>query len=81
MTKLQVIVHPVKKEFRRKHCGFDHDTPDDFVKSQVRLKLNIARINKYKCKRICIYTECVLVGSPSIDTHWVRNICIIYIGT
>ncbi|XP_017860353.1 PREDICTED: protein rolling stone isoform X1 [Drosophila arizonae] len=35
MTKLQVIVlHPVKKEFKRKHCGFDHDTPDDFVKSQ-----------------------------------------------
>ncbi|XP_034474142.1 protein rolling stone [Drosophila innubila] len=34
MTKLQVIVHPVRKEFRRKRCGFDHDTPDDFVKSQ-----------------------------------------------
>ncbi|KAL7739157.1 hypothetical protein ACLKA6_010380 [Drosophila palustris] len=34
MTKLQVIVHPVKKEFQRKRCGFDHDTPDDFVKSQ-----------------------------------------------
>ncbi|EDW52215.1 protein rolling stone [Drosophila sechellia] len=34
MSKLQVIVHPVKKEFQRKSCGFDHDTPDDFVKSQ-----------------------------------------------
>ncbi|XP_062127035.1 protein rolling stone [Drosophila sulfurigaster albostrigata] len=34
MTKLQVIVHPVRKEFRRKRCGFDHDTPDVFVKSQ-----------------------------------------------
>lgn len=34
MGKLQVIVHPVKKEFQRKSCGFDHDTPDDFVKSQ-----------------------------------------------
>lgn len=39
MSKLQVIVHPVKKEFQRKSCGFDHDTPDDFVKSQVRIKL------------------------------------------
>jgi len=37
MSKLQVIVHPVKKEFQRKSCGFDHDTPDDFVKSQVRI--------------------------------------------
>ncbi|EDV94060.1 protein rolling stone [Drosophila grimshawi] len=34
MAKLEVIVHPVRKEFRRKRCGFDHDTPDDFVKSQ-----------------------------------------------
>ncbi|XP_034667925.1 protein rolling stone [Drosophila subobscura] len=34
MSKLQVIVQPVKKEFARKSCGFDHDTPDDFVKSQ-----------------------------------------------
>ncbi|EDW76201.1 uncharacterized protein Dwil_GK14787 [Drosophila willistoni] len=34
MSKLQGIVHPVKKEFRRKGCGFDHHTPDDFVKSQ-----------------------------------------------
>lgn len=39
MGKLQVIVHPVKKEFQRKSCGFDHDTPDDFVKSQVRIQV------------------------------------------
>ncbi|XP_030377590.1 protein rolling stone [Scaptodrosophila lebanonensis] len=34
MSKLSVLVHPVKKEFRRKACGFDHEAPDDFVKSQ-----------------------------------------------
>lgn len=35
MTKLRVVINPVKKELRLKRCGFDHDTPDDFVKSQV----------------------------------------------
>ncbi|CAD6996699.1 unnamed protein product [Ceratitis capitata] len=34
MSRLHVIVHPVKKEFRRDKCGFDHSPADDFVKSQ-----------------------------------------------
>lgn len=35
MKALKDIVHPVKKEFRREKCGFEHSPPDDFVKSQV----------------------------------------------
>ncbi|XP_053957633.1 protein rolling stone [Anastrepha ludens] len=34
MSRLHEIVHPVKKEFRRDKCGFDHTPADDFVKSQ-----------------------------------------------
>ncbi|XP_036320866.1 protein rolling stone isoform X3 [Rhagoletis pomonella] len=34
MSRLRVIVHPVKKEFRRDKCGFHHTPADDFVKSQ-----------------------------------------------
>lgn len=35
MKALKDLVHPVKKEFRREKCGFEHTPPDDFVKSQV----------------------------------------------
>ncbi|XP_075151374.1 protein rolling stone [Haematobia irritans] len=34
MKAIKEIVHPVKKEFRREKCGFEHTPPDDFVKSQ-----------------------------------------------
>ncbi|XP_073823059.1 protein rolling stone [Musca autumnalis] len=34
MKAIKDIVHPVKKEFRREKCGFEHTPPDDFVKSQ-----------------------------------------------
>ncbi|KAI8119300.1 Protein rolling stone, partial [Lucilia cuprina] len=34
MKALKDLVHPVKKEFRREKCGFEHTPPNDFVKSQ-----------------------------------------------
>ncbi|XP_037958319.1 protein rolling stone [Teleopsis dalmanni] len=44
MSRIKAILHPVKKEFSTKKCGFDHTPADDFVKSQWQ---NCSKSNAY----------------------------------
>uniref|UniRef100_A0A1B0FKF6 Protein rolling stone n=1 Tax=Glossina morsitans morsitans TaxID=37546 RepID=A0A1B0FKF6_GLOMM len=79
--ELNHFVYEIKKEFRRKNCGFDHTPSNDFVKSQWQNRSNNIAYLIYRWIVVAFFTTALIVSMIEAASNSALLLLFIYFTT